>query len=78
MFDFVAVAVSGVALVVVFAACLMWWCRQVLNQSTSMDGLKKSQGYPGSLLEHFYAVFGPPDSAEFKAAQRRFACSLAG
>lgn len=51
---------------------------QVLNQSTSLDGLKKSEGYPGSLVEHFYAVFGPKDSEGFKAAQRRFACSLAG
>ncbi|CAN0521173.1 unnamed protein product, partial [Laminaria digitata] len=51
---------------------------QVLNQSTSLDGLKKSKGYAGSLLNHFHAVYGPKDSASFKAAQRRFACSLAG
>ncbi|CAM9124180.1 unnamed protein product [Ectocarpus sp. 12 AP-2014] len=51
---------------------------EVLNQATSIDGLKKSEGYPGSLVEHFYAVFGPKDSEGFKAAQRRFACSLAG
>lgn len=51
---------------------------QVLNQATSMDGLKKSEGYPGSLLQHFINVFGPVDSEGFKAAQRRFACSLAG
>lgn len=51
---------------------------QVLNQATSLDGLKKSEGYPGSLVEHFYAVFGPKDSEGFKVAQRRFACSLAG
>ncbi|CAN0272613.1 unnamed protein product [Ectocarpus fasciculatus] len=51
---------------------------EVLNQATSLDGLKKSDGYPGSLVEHFYAVFGPKDSEGFKAAQRRFACSLAG
>eukprot|EP00752_Nemacystus_decipiens_P003913 g3587.t2 len=51
---------------------------EVLNQATSLDGLKKSEGYPGSLVEHFYAVYGPKDSDEFKAAQRRFACSLAG
>lgn len=50
----------------------------MLNQSTSLDGLKKSEGYAGSLLKHFYAVYGPKDSAAFKAAQRRFACSLAG
>lgn len=57
---------------------LMFWLLQVLNQSTSIDGLKKSESYPGSLLEHFYAVYGSKDTAEFKAAQRRFACSLAG
>eukprot|EP00903_Cladosiphon_okamuranus_P005725 g5683.t1 len=51
---------------------------EVLNQATSVDGLKKSEGYPGSLVEHFYAVFGPKESEGFKAAQRRFACSLAG
>lgn len=51
---------------------------QVLNQATSLDGLKKSEGYPGSLVEHFYAVFGPKGSDGFKEAQRRFACSLAG
>lgn len=50
----------------------------MLNQATSLDGLKKSEGYPGSLVEHFLAVFGPKDSEGFKAAQRRFTCSLAG
>lgn len=49
-----------------------------MNQSTSLDGLKKSKGYAGSLLKHFYAVYGPKDCAAFKAAQRRFVCSLAG
>lgn len=51
---------------------------QFLNQATSMDGLKKSQGYAGSLLEHFYAEYGPAESAAFKAAQRKFMTSLAG
>lgn len=43
-----------------------------------MDGLKKSDGYAGSLLEHFYVEYGPADSAAFKTAQRKFMCSLAG
>lgn len=51
---------------------------QVLNQSTSIDGLKKSEGYPGTLRGHFSVMFGLEDGADFKAAQRRFCCSLAG
>ena len=43
-----------------------------------MDGLKKSEGYPGTLRKHFLETFGPEEGAEFKAAQRRFCCSLAG
>ncbi|CAM9274576.1 unnamed protein product [Sphacelaria rigidula] len=51
---------------------------EFLNQATSMDGLKKSDGYRGSLLAHFYSEYGPAESDSFKAAQRRFMVSLAG
>lgn len=51
---------------------------QFLDQATSMDGLKKSDGYAGSLLEHFHAAYGSADSAGFKKAQQNFLCSLAG
>lgn len=57
---------------------LSWFALQFLNQATSMDGLKKSDGYRGSLLAHFYSEYGPAESDSFKAAQRRFMVSLAG
>jgi phosphatidylinositol 4-kinase A len=52
---------------------------QVLVDATSIDGLKKSEGYPaeGGLRRYFENVYGGPDSKSFKAAQRNFMTSLA-
>jgi phosphatidylinositol 4-kinase len=52
---------------------------EVLVDATSLDGLKKSPGYPqkGGLRKYFEMVYGGPDSADFKAAQRNFMQSLA-
>lgn len=53
---------------------------EVLTDSTSIDGLKKSDGFPpdGNLRTYFEKVYGPPDSHSFKAAQRNFMLSLVG
>ncbi|CAM9149230.1 unnamed protein product [Phaeothamnion confervicola] len=51
---------------------------EVLSNSISLDGLKKGDGYAGSLRAHFERLYGPPGSAGLLAAQRRFATSLAG
>lgn len=53
---------------------------EVLTDSTSIDGLKKSDGFPvdGNLRTYFEKVYGPPDSKSFKAAQRNFMLSLVG
>jgi phosphatidylinositol 4-kinase len=51
---------------------------QVLDNSTSLHGLKKGSSYPGSLKDTFQVIFGLPGSENFKQAQRRFAQSLAG
>ncbi|KAG7370685.1 phosphatidylinositol 3- and 4-kinase [Nitzschia inconspicua] len=52
---------------------------QVLVDATSIDGLKKSEGYPaeGGLRKYFENVYGGPESKSFKAAQRNFMTSLA-
>jgi phosphatidylinositol 4-kinase len=53
---------------------------EVLTDATSLDGLKKSEGYPkaGGLREYFEMVYGKPDSDSFQAAQTNFMQSLAG
>ena len=53
---------------------------EVLTDATSLDGLKKSEGYPveGGLRKYFELVYGGPDSKTFKAAQTNFMQSLAG
>jgi phosphatidylinositol 4-kinase len=53
---------------------------EVLTDATSLDGLKKSEGYPkaGGLRKYFEMVYGKPDSNSFKAAQTNFMQSLAG
>ena len=53
---------------------------EVLVDATSLDGLKKSEGYPteGGLRRYFEETYGGPDSRSFKAAQRNFMQSLAG
>lgn len=53
---------------------------EVLVDATSLDGLKKSEGYPeeGGLRAYFEQTYGGPDSDAFKEAQRNFMQSLAG
>mmetsp|Transcript_3576 Transcript_3576/g.8610 ORF Transcript_3576/g.8610 Transcript_3576/m.8610 type:complete len:1175 (-) Transcript_3576:71-3595(-) len=50
------------------------------QDSTSLDGLKKSEHYPkeGGLRKYYENTYGGPDSVSFKAAQRNFMQSLAG
>lgn len=52
---------------------------EVLVDATSLDGLKKSPGYPveGGLRKYFEIVYGGPGSDAFKAAQTNFMQSLA-
>ena len=52
---------------------------EVLVDSTSLDGLKKSEGYPeeGGLRAYFEKTYGGPDSDAFVEAQRNFMQSLA-
>ena len=51
---------------------------QFLTDAISFDALKKSSDYPGTLRGHFEKIYGGAGSAEFRAAQRNFAQSLAG
>jgi len=53
---------------------------EVLVDSTSIDGLKKADGYPaeGGLRRYFEETYGGPTSKSFLAAQRNFMLSLAG
>ncbi|KAL7470903.1 hypothetical protein ACHAXS_011189 [Conticribra weissflogii] len=53
---------------------------EVLTDSTSIDGLKKSDKYPetGGLRAYFEQVYGPPTSKSFMVAQKNFVSSLAG
>jgi phosphatidylinositol 4-kinase len=52
---------------------------ELLTDATSLDALKKSEGYPkkGGLRAYFEMVYGGPYSESFKAAQSNFAQSLA-
>jgi len=52
---------------------------EVLTDATSIDGLKKSDGYPTErgLRGYFETVYGDPDSRSFQAAQTNFMQSLA-
>ncbi|GKY98038.1 hypothetical protein MPSEU_000761900 [Mayamaea pseudoterrestris] len=52
---------------------------ELLTDATSLDALKKTDGYPkeGGLRAYFENVYGGPDSESFKAAQANFAQSLA-
>jgi phosphatidylinositol 4-kinase A len=52
---------------------------ELLTDATSIDGLKKSEGFPteGGLRKYFEMVYGDPNSKSFKAAQRNFTQSLA-
>lgn len=53
---------------------------EVLVDATSLDGLKKSDGYPkeGGLRKYFELVYGDPTSQSFHTAQTNFMQSLAG
>mmetsp|Transcript_6237 Transcript_6237/g.8982 ORF Transcript_6237/g.8982 Transcript_6237/m.8982 type:complete len:901 (-) Transcript_6237:204-2906(-) len=53
---------------------------EVLTDATSLDGLKKTEGYPedGGLRRYFELTYGEPTSKSFLAAQRNFMQSLAG
>ena len=53
---------------------------EVLVDATSIDGLKKADGYPeeGGLRRYFEETYGGPDTQSFKTAQRNFMTSLAG
>ena len=53
---------------------------EVITDATSIDGLKKAEGFPeeGGLLAYFVNVYGPSESESFKGAQRNFMLSLVG
>lgn len=51
---------------------------QLITNAISIDGLKKSNAYPGTLLGYFERTFGPTNSATFNAAIQEFIKSLAG
>lgn len=53
---------------------------EVLVDATSLDGLKKAEGYPkeGGLRKYFEMVYGDPKSKSFRTAQTNFTQSLAG
>jgi phosphatidylinositol 4-kinase len=53
---------------------------ELLTDAVSLDGLKKSEGYPveGGLRAYFEKVYGKPDSKAFKAARTNFIQSLVG
>lgn len=52
---------------------------EFMVDSTSLDGLKKSEHYPkeGGLRKYYELTYGGPNSKSFKAAQRNFVQSLA-
>ncbi|CAM9330885.1 unnamed protein product, partial [Heterosigma akashiwo] len=50
---------------------------EVVTDTTSFDGLKKMDGFPGSLLAHFEKTYGPQGSPGFRAAQDNYIESLA-
>ena len=52
---------------------------EFMVDSTSLDGLKKSEYYPaeGGLRKYFETTYGGSDSKSFKVAQRNFVQSLA-
>lgn len=53
---------------------------ELLTDSTSVDGLKKTPGFPaeGGLRKYFEMIYGPPEGRSFKSAQRNFMLSLVG
>lgn len=51
---------------------------ELIPNSSSLDGLKKSEGYPGSLRGYFEATFGAPTEEKFKTAVSNYVKSMAG
>ncbi len=53
---------------------------EFLIDSTSIDGLKKTDGFPteGGLRAYFEMIYGSPEGRSFKTAQRNFMLSLVG
>lgn len=51
---------------------------QLIPNAVSLDGLKKSKGYPGSLRGYFEQTFGAPGSPGLEKALDEFVKSLAG
>lgn len=53
---------------------------EIVQNATSIDGLKKSSNYPskGGLLAYFHKVYGGEEAMSFKVAQRNFMLSLVG
>ena len=53
---------------------------EVINDASSIDGLKKADGFPaeGGLRAYFDIVYGPSQSRSFLNAQRNFMLSLVG
>ena len=51
---------------------------QLIPDATSLDGLKKSRAYPGSLRKYFEQTFGSPSGAAFRAAMDNYVSSMAG
>lgn len=50
---------------------------EVVTDTVSLDGLKKSQNFAGSLLQHFLVTYGTKLSKEFQEAQKKYIGSLA-
>lgn len=50
---------------------------ELIPNSISLDGLKKSEGYPGSLRAWYEQKFGSPDSVGFRAALQNYIASQA-
>jgi hypothetical protein len=51
---------------------------EYVPNAISVDGLKKSDNYSGSLRAHYQKVFGPPSEERYKLAVTEFVRSLAG
>lgn len=55
---------------------------QLIPDATSLDGLKKSKAYPGSLRRYFEQTFGHVDGQHetpaFRAAMDNYVSSMAG
>jgi phosphatidylinositol 4-kinase len=50
---------------------------QLIPDAISLDGLKKSPQWPGTLRAHFELSYGPPDSPSFRQAMECYIQSIA-